>query len=194
MAKLCSIKGCSKLSRRYRMCVMHASRFERHGDPLITKHRANGTAMRFLRATVLPYQGDDCLSWPFTSCKGYAQIQLGKKPAYVCRLICEELYGPAPSPAHQAVHSCGNGHLACVTPKHLRWATTVENRADMIIHGTRYRGSRHHMAKLTEAAVREIKALLREGRLTQKHIGQRFGVSEDIISFIHRGVSWSWLD
>jgi hypothetical protein len=173
---------------------MHASRFERYGDPHVTKHRANGTAMRYLRETVLIYAGHECLIWPFDRVgKGQAYIRLSKtERRYVGPWICEQLYGPAPSPEHEAAHSCGKGHLACVTPRHLRWATRADNREDMIAHGTRYRGSRHHLTKLTEADIPVIRALLREG-LTQREIGARFGVSEDVIGFIKRGVSWAWV-
>jgi hypothetical protein len=62
----------------------------------------------------------------------------------------------------------------------------------MAQRGRSNRGSRHHLTKLTEADIPVIRVLLSEG-LTQREIGARFGVSEDVIGFIKRGVSWAWV-
>jgi hypothetical protein len=31
-------------------------------------------------------------------------------------------------------HKCGNGHLSCINPAHLYWATPKENARDMVLH------------------------------------------------------------
>ena len=51
----------------------------------------------------------------------------------VARLICEELYGPAPTPKHQAAHATPSGCIGglCVNGAHIRWATPSENRQDI---------------------------------------------------------------
>lgn len=87
----------------------------------------------------MAYEGDDCLTWPFLkSPRGYARMHVNGRDKRVSRLVCEEAYGTPPTPDHHAAHSCGKGHLACVTKRHLRWATPVENAADKIIHGTNF--------------------------------------------------------
>ena len=53
------------------------------------------------------------------------------------------------------------------------------------------RGSKHGNAKLTESDVREIKRLLQEGSLSQREIGELFGVSRAVISNIGRGACWA---
>lgn len=82
---------------------------------------------------------------------GAAQINLGGRSVIVARMVCEEVNGPPPTPAHQAAHSCGKGHLGCITPQHLRWATQVENEADKLIHGThnRYRYAAIRQARMS---------------------------------------------
>jgi hypothetical protein len=53
----------------------------------------------------------------------------GRRPvARVARLICEWANGPAPTPFHEAGHTCPNGERSeCVNPFHLAWMTRHEN-------------------------------------------------------------------
>lgn len=47
----------------------------------------------------------------------------------VTRLVCEAVWGPAPSPDHHAGHTCPDGeNCRCVNPNHLRWMTPEENQ------------------------------------------------------------------
>jgi hypothetical protein len=138
---------------------------------------------------VLAYDGNECLIWPYARIKaGYAQLGGGK---YVHRLACEELYGPPPTPEHEAAHSCGNGHLGCVAKRHLSWKTHAENMADKLIHGTHNRGERQGRSKLTEANVREIRQL--NGIFLDREIAAIFGVSRGTINDIMRRTTWGWL-
>ena len=54
---------------------------------------------------------------------------------YVHRMVLEAFVGPPPSPEHQTAH--GNGDRADNRLENLRWATPVENQADVDRHGTR---------------------------------------------------------
>jgi predicted XRE-type DNA-binding protein len=140
----------------------------------------------------IKYDGDDCLIWPFsTDGGGYANFssrwfkRIYGTPT-VSRAICIQVYGPPPTGMHQAAHSCGNGHLACVNRKHLRWATQSENMADD------RRGENHPNANLTEEQVLEIRRL--EVTMTQQQIAEIYGVSQSHISGIIRKQYWSWLE
>lgn len=115
-------------------------RWHKHGDPLAGRI-PQGDAMRFFRETVLAYDGEECFTWPYgRDSDGYARLWTGSKAENVCRLVCEEQDGPPSDPSLQAGHSCGNGHLACVAKRHLRWVTPLENAADRSAHGRHYRG------------------------------------------------------
>lgn len=151
-----------------------------------------GEAQRYFREVVLAYEGDECLAWPFARFRdGYGEIQIDGKPKGVHRHVCEEAHGPAPTPEHQAAHSCGRGKFGCVTKRHLSWKTNLENKADELIHGTRSQGERHGMAKLTAPQVRKILAL--KGILTQQKIGARFGVSHTTVGRLFRRENWASL-
>jgi hypothetical protein len=93
--------------------------------------------------------------------RGYLKITLnstnGKRHAIDLHLvICSTFHGERPSPEHEAAHH--NGSRIDARAENLSWKTTRENNADMVRHGTRMYGERHHACKLTDAQVAEIKA------------------------------------
>lgn len=189
--KLCSIPDCDKPVFGRGWCQSHHYRWRRHGDPLGGRIPP-GEAPRFLEDVVLPYMGEDCLFWPYSRNNyGYGKFWCDGRIQSVHRLVCEATHGPAPTPSHEAAHSCGNGHLGCVAATHLSWKTSKENAADKIVHGTTNEGSRNPQAKLTEETVLAIKAL--EGTMTQRAIAAQFGVSYKLVNSIFRGTSWAWL-
>lgn len=193
MTKSCSIPGCEKRVRARGWCSTHYSRWERFGDPL-AKVRAiagDGEPERFFREA-LTYDGTDCLLWPFgRDSRGYGSMEVDGVIRRVHSRVCEETHGPAPSPDHEAAHSCGKGHEGCVTKGHLSWKTHAENMVDMVEHGTSLRGLRNPRAKLTETEVRQILAL--KGKRTQQTIADQFGVGRAAISHIMNGTRWAWL-
>lgn len=192
MAKspICSIHGCGNQSVARGWCSKHYQRWQRNGDP-ISGRTPNGSLWDFINNIAVPYNGDDCLMWPFGRLpNGYADVQNGKKKEYVHRIVCREVYGKPPTLNHEAAHNCGRGHLGCVNPCHLRWATHKENMEDMVGHGKSTRG-RHASAKLTESDVREIRSLRRQ--VKQAELARAFNVRVDTISEIQRHKTWSWI-
>lgn len=108
------------------------------------------------------------------------------------RIMCRMAHGQEPSDDHEAAHSCGNGHLGCINPKHLRWATPKENASDKLIHGTAIRGEDHYGAVLTEELVRKIRAM--KPFTTYDELGRRFGISRGTIVSACLGNTWSHID
>ncbi len=75
--------------------------------------------------------------------------------------------------------------------ENLSWGTYSDNNGlDRVRDGTVQRGERHGRAKLTEEQVLQIPGLRTQG-LTQKAIGDLFGVSEKQIRSILRGKTWA---
>jgi hypothetical protein len=167
----------------------------RNGDAS-TNNSQGEKCRRFVRETVLPYSGDECLIWPFyRDPDGYAgKIRWNTRdPEAACRVICREVHGEPPADNSQAAHNCGNGHLGCVNPKHLQWKMPKENKADELIHGTRNRGVKNVYAKLDESNVLETKKLINSGDYTNREIAEMFGVSDSMIGYIRRGKNWGWI-
>lgn len=194
--KACSVDDCNgnghySAQGRKGLCSLHYKRLWRHGDPLggITK---NGEPMQFIIDFVIPYKGEECLSWPFAKIEGgRGRIYVKGKLEVASRYVCELAHGAPPTPKHEAAHSCGNGHLGCVNPNHLSWKTRLENKADELLHGTRNRGERQGLSKLKKSEVLEILSL--KGTSTQTEIASKYGVSRSRISEIHNRKAWAWL-
>jgi hypothetical protein len=119
--------------------------------------------------------------------KGYPKVN--KNSAH--RLVCKAAHGPPPEGKPETAHSCGKGHLGCINPNHLRWASPKENNADKIAHGTANRGDRCNLAKLSEASVIEIKRLL--GAVPNPMLAARFNISVAAINAIASGRTWSYI-
>jgi len=136
----CSIQGCERGHYAHGLCDPHYKRQRKYGDPLKAAfvRPPTGAVDEFLSAAIDAQDDGPCIIWPFAKDgSGYGQFgRQGRKYA-AHRFICEAKHGPPPSPKMDAAHSCGNGHLACCNPHHLRWASRKENVADMFAHGRR---------------------------------------------------------
>lgn len=187
---VCSIPGCNNPRRGRGYCTAHYLRWYRYGDPLAGR-TPMGAPQKWIddHADV---ESDDCLIWPFSrNLYGYGQINISGTPVGVHRIMCERANGAAPSDKHEAAHSCGNGHLGCVQPKHLRWATSAENSADTYAHGTINRGVKNGSAVLSEDQVREIRA--NRHLLSERKLAAAYGVSRSTVSDIIHRRNWAWL-
>jgi len=187
---LCKIPDCANTSFGKGMCRLHFQRWKRTGRTDVTL-APRGAPMRFLRAA-LESETAKCIFWPYAKHrKGFGLIMHEGKTRVAARVVCEMLHGAPASRELQAAHSCGNGHLACVNPRHLRWATNCENAADQLIHGTRVRGQKVRTTILSETEVLEIRTLF--GSMTDASIAERYGVAPGTIRSIRTGRNWSWL-
>lgn len=193
MRRECTIDGCRAPQKGFGYCNRHYIRFKKYGDPL-----GGGTFWgepeRYLQEAVLPFAGTECLTWPYgRDSRGYAVMRAHGLlfSTKVARAVCEIVNGPPPTAGHHAAHSCGNGHLGCVNPNHLRWATPEENTADAIRHGTFPMGERSGVAVLSASDVTEIRSLA--GRVSQRKIAARFGVGKSTIGSIIERRSWAHL-
>lgn len=186
----CTVANCDKKRHANGLCKPHYARAKRHGDPLAGRV-SEGEPMAFLLAHV-DHQDDQCVAWPYAKLTtGYGSVSVNGKTARAHRHMCELTYGPPPSDAMDAAHSCGN--RACINPKHLRWANRADNMADTLEHGTTARGERHGAHKLTESSVIEIRQRLQQGE-THESIAEAFGVGRNTITDIAKGKNWAWLD
>lgn len=92
---------------------------------------------------------------------------------YLHRLVTETFRGQ-PAPGQEARHRDGNRqHNA---ESNLHWGTRAENMRDKDAHGTSPKGMRHPGAKLTDAAVIEMRAMRSVGA-SLPELMAKFGVS-----------------
>jgi hypothetical protein len=137
----------------------------------------------------------------------YGQVRRGGKLLLAHRVAYAQSHGPIP-PGLEVRHTCDNP--PCCNPAHLLLGTHAENMADMA-HRKRAKGGapggdEHYLrkephrairgedrtqAKLTEAAVLEIRA--RWPAENQRTLAVAYGVSQMTISRVVRRVRWTHL-
>lgn len=110
---------------------------------------------------------------------GYGCIWWQGKPCEVHRVVWALIHGDPG--ALDVLHTCDN--RACCEFAHLFLGTQQDNNKDCDTKGRRYH-------KLTEAQVREIRALLARGCASQGQLSKRYGVSRQTLSNIARNRYW----
>jgi len=117
--------------------------------------------------------------WAVTLTSGGERCQF-----MVHRLVAEVFHGQPPHPGAHVLHSDGdkNNNVA----DNLRWGTPADNHADTERHGHRLKGERHPQAKLTEAAVRNI----RNSDMDASVIAAQYNVTREHIWSVRRGRVW----
>lgn len=131
---------------------------------------------------------DQCVLWPIIDTYGYGRFTYDKQP-YRAHVASHTIFKGVVPAGLNVLHMPGCLARACVAPFHLRLGTQKENVEDMRITGTMCVGEEVITAKLTEAAVTEIRRLHAVGA-TQLGIAQLFGVHQGNISRIVRGKTW----
>jgi hypothetical protein len=160
----------------------------------MTKHRRCSNDREVFEAKTEPEPNTGCWLWTGKMFRnGYGCVSSGPKgnERYLLahRVSRELFHGDRPD---VVMHSCDN--RACVNPAHLRAGTQMDNVKDCMAKGRktappRLDGSLRHNAKLTESDISEIARMRREG-MSQRLVGEAFGVKQALISKIERGLAW----
>lgn len=129
------------------------------------------------RTTRTGIRGGTLLSLRGTDKDGYAQVGLCRAGKVWIRkvhtLVLEAFVGARPTEmvACHCDGNCKNNMLS-----NLRWDTPKANSRDAVGHGTIRRGEAVPSAVVTEADVREIRALHAAGTHTQRQIATLYGI------------------
>ena len=123
--------------------------------------------------------------------KGYPEVGLWKGCRRICRkvhrLVLEAFVGLRP-PGMECRHFPDrdpfNNRLS-----NLQWGTHAENDKDQDVHGTRTKGSRQGLARLTEADIPRIRKMLADG-MRQVDVAKTFKVSRHLIWHVAKGRTW----
>lgn len=136
--------------------------------------------------SMVNFDGPDCLLWPWAKDgQGRGSVKYGDKLCRAHRVMCEMVHGAPPTLEHHAAHSCGNGHLACVHPKHVSWKTKEENAQDRVKDGRNFGNSAGHFTKFTPHDLVRLKDGIRAKRRV-KDLAVEFGVARSVVNYWDR--------
>ncbi len=126
-----------------------------------------------------------CLVWTgYRVKKGYGRISIAGRSVPTNRAAYQAWIGEIP--ADQLVcHKCDNP--PCIEPSHLFLGTNAENLADRNAKGRQSKGESRNGAKLTETAVRAIRA----SDAPTVELAALYGVAETTLSYARHGKTWT---
>jgi hypothetical protein len=137
-----------------------------------------------------------CWLWAAsTNGDGYAQCCIDGQTRPVHRTVYVRLVGPI-GPGLCVCHRCDM--RCCVNPAHMFLGTHAENMADMVRKGRQARGrilareqagERNENARLTEDAVRAIRAMRVDG-VDLGVIAERFGIARQYVYNVCARITW----
>jgi hypothetical protein len=126
-----------------------------------------------------------CWIWQMSKMRGgYGQFTHASGP-YAHRVAYELFVGDVPQ-GLMVCHHCDV--RSCVNPDHLFLGTGAENTADRDQKGRTAQGETHHLAKLSAAQVREIRA----SKDRPAVLASRFGISVGHVGKLRRGDRECW--
>lgn len=121
---------------------------------------------------------------------GYPTVALSKDKQRttktVHRLVCRAFHGEPFSIWNEAAHL--DGDRTNPRADNLQWVNKVANHHHQRAHGTHMARELHPRAKLTEAAVAEIRA----SSGPRRPLAEKFGVSVNTISDVRNGRRWTF--
>jgi hypothetical protein len=144
-------------------------------------------------------KADGCWAWIGNKPNGYGRMKIAAQVRPATHVVWWLTKGEWPASGMLLCHHCDNPK--CVNPSHLFMGTPADNSRDREAKGRgkqvdprslrRVRGSEHGHSKLTEDQAREVIGLL--GRVPQRDIADRYGVTQGLISLIASGRIWTHL-
>ena len=125
------------------------------------------------------FDGDECLLFPCMIPHRPERVKYNFRDMPAARAALIMTQGLPPDEKLFAVHTCGNGHLSCVNPKHIKWGTAKDNAKDAVLHNT----PSEFIAGMDQDMVRAIKA----SPQMVKVIAERTGIPAAVVSAIKLG-------
>lgn len=129
MPEICLKSGCLLKAAHDGFCIKHAAGAFLAGRGVQSRSAAAGSRLAFIKRA-LATSTDECILFPFSANQA---TWLGRQ-WLATRLACQLSHGTPEFDGMMAIHSCGNGHLWCVNPRHLSWGDAQDNGDDASMH------------------------------------------------------------
>lgn len=169
----CSVKGCPRPVFCKHFCGLHYQRNYIYGHPLgMSANRRE--LWHWVKEEALRHETTECIPQPFPI-HGNAQA-----------LVCETVYGLAPTLLHAATAKCGNRR--CLNPAHLSWEARQLKFPRHTARGAAGQYCSHHESILTEDDVLAIRAAPES---TSNHaLGKKYSIAASAIGSIRKHLTW----
>lgn len=190
---MCLGDGCDKIAIARGLCKVHYDHLIRKGSCDLGKfYSPKGEIKRWLTEVAKSSNTDDCILFPFRckSTNGYGHFSENKVKISAHTFVCTLSKGEKEEDSMIVCHSCGNGHLGCVNPRHLRWDYCSENWSDSVEHGTAIYGQKQKTAALTNSQAIEIYERANNGE-RGADLAREYGMTRAKVSMIKTGKIWS---
>lgn len=152
-------------------------------------HITEKDQVRFWAKVSLP-DSNGCMLWiDKPNKRGYGRLQLRQRNVRAHRVSLWLAAGDPPAGKPEAAHSCRS--KTCVAPAHLSWKSRKGNSDDRKRDGTLPCGERNANAKLTAVQVKDIRSRYAQGGISQKDLGQQYGVAQTTVSEVVLGKKWT---
>lgn len=164
------------------LCNRHYLRKQKYGS---TDLPARPTFLQRVEARIIPAGPDECWFWdgPHDR-RGYATQTSSTPNGYMPVAVARILLGLVPGDGLVARHKCDNP--PCVNRIHLLTGTRLDNVRDAVERDRLDRGEDHVNSKLTDAAVRAIRA---SGE-SNAALALRYGVCRATVRCAREGRTW----
>lgn len=200
MDKGCTVTGCERKHEAHGLCRLHYRRWMAHGDTDARKPGKpyTGRTAEQVRDVIqlrIKVTGRGCWEWQRARANDGGYGCLNWKGVHMAHRVSWAVHvGPIPKGLN-VLHKCDNP--PCCNPDHLFLGTLADNNADMeakgrsnrsgLRAGSTFRGEAHGGARLTEEAVRDIRASSEPLRV----LAERYGVKLMAVSRARAGKSWT---
>lgn len=191
----CAVELCEKPVECRQWCQQHYDRWRRNGDPLIAyrdrRVSCNVPVPEHFAAYATIRDTNECIEWEGSrQAAGYGAFT-NAGAYYMAHRVAYELHvGPIPE-GHLIRHSCDNP--PCVNPRHLSTGLDADNTKDKVDRGRHPVGEASNFAKLTAAAVLDIRQRVSRGE-ARRDLAARYSVSTATIGDIATRKSWAHLE
>lgn len=182
---------CNRLLRE-RGTVVWCSLDAIKGTPIAEVWHGDNPRNHTHRALLINIQKiNQCEIWP--GCKnkngyGYAYDEFTQKMVLAHRLMYQRHHQVNLTSDCVIMHSCDNP--SCVKIEHLSAGTQKDNLKDMDNKGRRPMGEDHHSAKITLEIAEEIRQRYSRDEISQRKLGEEYGLSQSTIFQIVNNQIW----